>query len=89
MELAADQSLMELMSDWCKRQSCGEIMTRKMLRSAANIKNVQWLIELNKSVMNTLNRKGHRTEACGTPEVNWKGRERMRETRNRDCLLVT
>jgi hypothetical protein len=33
------------MSDWSKRQSCEELMTGKILRSA-DIKNLQWLIEL-------------------------------------------
>jgi hypothetical protein len=40
MELAAHQSLTELMSDWSKRQSCGELMTRDILRPA-NIKKLQ------------------------------------------------
>jgi hypothetical protein len=44
MELAAHQSLTDLMSDWSKRQSCGEFMTQKILRLSAKIKNLQWLI---------------------------------------------
>jgi hypothetical protein len=65
-----------------------EIITRKMLRSSANIKNLQWLIVLHRSLMNTLKRKGPRTEPCGTPEVTLKGRERVPEIRTRDCLSV-
>jgi hypothetical protein len=48
------------MSDWSKRQSCEELMTRKILRSSAKIKNLQWLFELHRSLMNTLKRKGPR-----------------------------
>jgi hypothetical protein len=72
MELAAHQSLTELMSGWSKRQSCEELMTRKILRSSAKIRNLLWLIELHRSLMNTLKRKGSRTEPCGTPEVTLK-----------------
>jgi hypothetical protein len=39
-------------------------MTRKILRSSAKIKNLQWLIELHRSLINTLKRKdlaAHRT----------------------------
>jgi hypothetical protein len=62
MELEAHQSFTELMSDWSRRQSCGELMTRKILRSSAETKNLQWLIELHRSLMNTLKRNGPRTE---------------------------
>jgi hypothetical protein len=41
MEFAMHQSLMELMSDWSKRQSCGELMTQKILTSA-NIRILQY-----------------------------------------------
>jgi hypothetical protein len=77
MELASHQSLTELMSDWSKRQSCEELLARKILRSSAKIKNLQWLIELHRSLMNMLKRKGPMTEPCGTPEVTLKGRERV------------
>jgi hypothetical protein len=46
MELAVHQSLRELMSDWSKRQSYGELTTRKILRSSPNITNLQRLIKL-------------------------------------------
>jgi hypothetical protein len=68
-ELAVHQSLTELMSDWSKRQSYGELMTRKIVMSSAKIKNVQWLLELHRSSLNMLKGKDLRTEPCGTPEV--------------------
>jgi hypothetical protein len=43
-ELAMHQSLTELMS-WSKKQSCGEVMTRKIFRSA-KIRSLQQLMEL-------------------------------------------
>jgi hypothetical protein len=46
IELAVHRSLTELMSDWTKRQSCVELMTRIILRSSAKIKNLQWSINL-------------------------------------------
>jgi hypothetical protein len=67
------------MSDWSKRQSWGELMTRKILRSSAKIKDLQWLIVLDRLIMNTLKRKCPRTESCGTPEVTLKGKERVPE----------
>jgi hypothetical protein len=70
MELAAHQSLKELMSGWSKRQSCGEIMTRTILRSSAKIKNLQWLIELHRLLMNTLKGKGPRTETLTNQSYN-------------------
>jgi hypothetical protein len=57
MELAAHLSLTELISDWSKRQSCGELKTRKILRSSAKIKHLLCLIELHRSLMNTLKRE--------------------------------
>jgi hypothetical protein len=63
-------------------------MTRKLLRSPANVKNLEWLIVFVRSLMNTLKRKGSRTEPCGTQKVSLKGRERVPEIRVRDCLLV-
>jgi hypothetical protein len=63
-------------------------MTWTILRSSTKIKNVQWLIELHRSLMKTLKRKGPRIEPCGTPEVTWKSRERVPQKRTRDCLLV-
>jgi hypothetical protein len=69
MELAAHQALTEFMSDWSKRQSCEELMKRKILRLSAETKILQWLTQLHKSLMNMLKRKGPRTEPCGTPEV--------------------
>jgi hypothetical protein len=76
------------MSDWSKRHSCGELMTWKILRSSAKIKNCQWLIVFDRSLMNTLKRKGPRTEPCGTLEVTLKGRERVPKIQTRNCLLV-
>jgi hypothetical protein len=38
IELAAHQALTEFMSDWSKRQSCEELMRRKILRSSTKIK---------------------------------------------------
>jgi hypothetical protein len=66
VELAAPQSLKELISDWRKRQSYGELKTLKFLRSSAKIKHLQ---RLHRSLINMLKRKGPRTEPCGTPEV--------------------
>jgi hypothetical protein len=67
-KLAAHQSFKELLSDWSKRQLCGELMMRKVLRSA-KIKSVQWLIGFHRSLMNSLRRKGPRTEPCCTPKL--------------------
>jgi hypothetical protein len=53
MKLAPHKSLMELTPDWSKMQSCGELMTRKILESSAKIKNVQYLIQLHRLLMNT------------------------------------
>jgi hypothetical protein len=39
---------------------------------------------LHRSFMNTLKRKGPRTEPCGTPELARKDCERMPDTRTRD-----
>jgi hypothetical protein len=85
---ARQPSVMELMSDWSKRQSCGELMTQKILRPSAKIKNLQWLIEIHRTLMNTLKRKNQRTDPCGTPEVTRNGKETVPETRTPDCLFV-
>jgi hypothetical protein len=63
-------------------------MTRKILSSSAKIKNLQWLILLHVSLINTLKRKGPRTGPYGTPKVTLKGMGRVPEIRTRDCLLV-
>jgi hypothetical protein len=70
MELAAHQSFTELMSDWSMNHSCGELMTRKILTSSAKIKNLQWLIELRRLLMNTSKTKGPRTQSLRYTEVN-------------------
>jgi hypothetical protein len=57
-------------------------MTRKILRSA-KITNIQWLTVFDRSLMNTLKRKGPRTEPCGTQEVTLKGSERVPEIQTR------
>jgi hypothetical protein len=87
MELAAHQSPTELMSDLSKKQSSGELLKRKFLRSSVKIKHLQWLIKLHRLFINTLKRKGHKTEPCVTPEVTRKYRERGSEMRTRDCWL--
>jgi hypothetical protein len=45
-----------------KGQSCGDLMTREMLRSSAKIKSLQRLIELHRSLLITLKRKYPGTE---------------------------
>jgi hypothetical protein len=69
MELAAHQSLAELMSDWSERQSCEKLMRQKILKLSAKITNSQWLIGLHRSLMNTLKRKCPRIQPCSTVEV--------------------
>jgi hypothetical protein len=87
MELAVHQSLTELTSDWSKRQSCGELINRKILISAAKIINLQWLIELLRILVN-----GMQTKATGQClAAHWNLLETVRrvpETRTRYYLLV-
>jgi hypothetical protein len=45
-------SVTELMSPWSKWQSRSELMTRTILRSSTKIKTLQWLTELQRSLMN-------------------------------------
>jgi hypothetical protein len=68
VELAPHQSVSELIPDWCKSQSCGELKTRNFLSSSAKIKSLQWLIELHRSVMNALSRDGRRMEPCAAQD---------------------
>jgi hypothetical protein len=53
MELAAHQSLAVLMSDYCKRQSSGELLTRKAFRSSAKDYKLT-MVELHRPSKDTL-----------------------------------
>jgi hypothetical protein len=65
------------------RQSREEVISRKILRSAAKIRELQYLIETSKSLMKLLKKKGLRTEPWGTPEINLKGWEKLSDWRTR------
>jgi hypothetical protein len=88
IELTIHQLQTGLMSDWSMRQSREEVTSRKILRSSAKIRELQYLIESNKSLMKTLKRKGPRTEPWGTPEINLKGWEKLTYRRTQQCLEV-
>jgi hypothetical protein len=76
------------MSDWSRRQSREEVISRRILRSSAKIRELQYLIESHKSLMNILKRKSPRIEPWGTPEINLKGREKLPDRRTREYLEV-
>jgi hypothetical protein len=61
-------------------------MTKKLYRLSATIKNVGCLIELDRSVMNMMKVKAL-GQPYGTPEVTWKGKEDIPETRKQYCLF--
>jgi hypothetical protein len=58
----------------------------KDISRSAKINILQWLIKLHRSLINTLKRKGTRTEPCGTPDVAWNGKERVSETLTRQSV---
>jgi hypothetical protein len=59
-----------------------------MLRSSAKVRELQYLMESHRSLMEALKRKGPRTQPWGTPEINIKVREELPDRRTRECLEV-